>query len=68
LGRVTPFGQWNPIDKFRPALSGGYATRNEFLNFKEYAEQVKDVKLYSGTNSALRTAEQTEIGFSESMI
>ncbi len=62
-GRVTPFGRWSPNDQFRPELPGGYATRNKVLNSKEYAEQVKDVKLYGGTDSTLRTAEQTEIGF-----
>lgn len=62
-GRVNPFGQWSPADKFRPALPGGYANRSEVLNSKEYAEQLKDVKLYGGIDSIVRTAEQTEIGF-----
>lgn len=62
-GDVTPFGRWSPSDQFRPALPGGYATRAEVLSSREYAEQVKDVKLFGGTDSTFRTEEQTEIGF-----
>lgn len=62
-GKLKPFGQWAPLDKFRPSLPGGYKTMSAVLTSREYAAQVDEVKRMGSHNSTERTPEQTEIGF-----
>jgi hypothetical protein len=62
-GKVKPFGQWSPMQKFRPSLPGGYQTMSDMLTSHEYAAQLNEVKRLGSRNSTERTAEETEIGF-----
>lgn len=49
--------------QFRLWRPGGYASRTEMLQSREYAAQVNEVQALGRYDSAVRTEEQTEIAF-----
>lgn len=62
-GKVAPFGQWSPKEKFRPTAPGGYQTMSDLLSSNEYAAQLEEVKRLGSSKSTKRTPDQTHIGF-----
>jgi membrane-associated phospholipid phosphatase len=60
--RIRPFALQRG-DQFRPPRPAGFRSVTELLRSPEYAAQVNEVELLGKSDSAVRTAEQTEIAF-----